>query len=309
VLANSPLDEVSVVIPCYNGAAFLAEAIESCFAEGVFGRRLIVVDDGSTDATPDLLAGYGARLRAYRVPNGGPSRARNTGLALVETGYVVFLDADDTYEGGFLSGLAEALTDTGADLALGPMQVIALNGALLRRNQPPIMSDPDTFATAWLGGHTVGVHAQMWRTEALRAIGGFNAQLRTLEEIEHVARAVLAGARVVTSDKGAASYIDRGNTDRVRYGNSEAVITSAVTAWEALEALIGNRPEVRRALGRQYYSQARSAFRQGHVALGRRALRRARACRFQGHHGTRRHQMLCALLGLEWKEFLVRPWK
>lgn len=284
----------------------MAEAIESCFAEGVSGRRLIVVDDGSTDTTPDLLTGYGARLRAHRVPNGGASRARNTGLGLVETRYVVFLDADDTYEDGFLRGLAEALAGSGADLALGPMRVIDVAGRVQRTRHPPTMSYPDRFLVAWLDGQTVGTHAQMWRTAALRAIGGFNPQMRTLEEIEHVARAVLGGAKVVTSDRGAARYIDRGNADRVRYGNSEAVITSAVDAWEALEQQLGARAEARRALGWRFYNQARSAFRQGHLALGRRALARARACGFRGHAGTRGHRMLCAVLGLEWKEALMR---
>ncbi|MCU0563274.1 MAG: glycosyltransferase, partial [Desulfobacterales bacterium] len=72
---------VSVVVPTCNRAWCLAEALESVLAQGLTGVELIVVDDGSTDGTPQLLAGYGESIRVLRQENRGVSAARNAGIA------------------------------------------------------------------------------------------------------------------------------------------------------------------------------------------------------------------------------------
>src|SRR5215211_2313466 len=85
---------VSVVIPCYNQAHFLSEAIESVLAQSHPNFEIIVVDDGSTDDTSEIAARY-PEVRLVRQENKGLSGARNAGLAHSEGEYVVFLDADD----------------------------------------------------------------------------------------------------------------------------------------------------------------------------------------------------------------------
>src|SRR5574337_356453 len=90
-----PRPTVSVVVPAYNAAAFLRRAIDSVLGQTAVDLELLVVDDGSTDATLQLLAGYGERLRAISQVNAGPAGARNRGLALARGRYIAFLDADD----------------------------------------------------------------------------------------------------------------------------------------------------------------------------------------------------------------------
>src|ERR671911_2120937 len=85
---------VSVVIPCYNQAHFLGEAIESVLAQSYPRFEIIVVDDGSTDDTSKVAARYPGVRYVYQN-NQGVSAARNSGLARSEGEYVVFLDADD----------------------------------------------------------------------------------------------------------------------------------------------------------------------------------------------------------------------
>lgn len=89
---------VSVIIPAYNSARFLADAVRSVFAQTYSVRECIVVDDGSTDNTKEvlekLLALY-PLLKAARQANGGPSSARNLGMRLCSGDVVSFLDADD----------------------------------------------------------------------------------------------------------------------------------------------------------------------------------------------------------------------
>lgn len=87
----------SVVIPTYNCAAYLRQSIESALWQSIAPekREVIVVDDGSTDETPQLVARFGSAVRYIRQENRGVSHARNAGIALARGKYVAFLDADD----------------------------------------------------------------------------------------------------------------------------------------------------------------------------------------------------------------------
>lgn len=84
----------SIIIPTYDHAAFLRDAIDSALAQTA-RVEVVVVDDGSTDETPAVLASYGDRIRAFRVEHYGPSAARNRGLVEALGEFVMFLDADD----------------------------------------------------------------------------------------------------------------------------------------------------------------------------------------------------------------------
>src|SRR4051812_16000050 len=85
---------VTVVIPCYNQARFLGEAIESVLRQTHRAREVVVVDDGSTDGTAAVAARY-PDVQLIRQPNRGLAAARNRGLAESRGAYLVFLDADD----------------------------------------------------------------------------------------------------------------------------------------------------------------------------------------------------------------------
>jgi glycosyltransferase involved in cell wall biosynthesis len=88
---------VSVIVCVYNCERYLAEALDSVFAQTFRDFELIVVDDGSTDRTPEIVASYGARLRAIHQRNGGVSAARNAGLRAARGEWIAFLDADDIW--------------------------------------------------------------------------------------------------------------------------------------------------------------------------------------------------------------------
>jgi len=91
-------ERFSVIMPCYNAASFIREAVESALAQTHPLHELIVVDDGSTDASLDILEGItDSRLRVIRAAHGGVSRARNRGLEEATGDYVCFLDADDRW--------------------------------------------------------------------------------------------------------------------------------------------------------------------------------------------------------------------
>jgi glycosyltransferase involved in cell wall biosynthesis len=91
--ARSP--RISVVMPVYNRAGEVAEAIESVLAQEQEDLELIVVDDGSTDGSADVVRGFGDRVRLVETTNGGVGAARNAGIALARGEYLAYCDSDD----------------------------------------------------------------------------------------------------------------------------------------------------------------------------------------------------------------------
>jgi glycosyltransferase involved in cell wall biosynthesis len=90
---NTPI--VSVIIPAFNAARFVGRAVQSVLSQTHRALDLIVVDDGSTDGTMEVLRGFGGQIRWFAQTNRGPAAARNVGLAHARGEVVMFLDADD----------------------------------------------------------------------------------------------------------------------------------------------------------------------------------------------------------------------
>ena len=88
---------VSCIIPVFNGERYLREALDSILAQTHRPFDIIVVDDGSTDGTPAVVAGYGVQVRYVRQPNTGPAAARNLGVRSGGGEFIAFLDADDLW--------------------------------------------------------------------------------------------------------------------------------------------------------------------------------------------------------------------
>jgi len=106
-----PTAKVSVIIPTYNRADLILESIESVFAQSFTNHEIVVVDDGSTDTTRDVLAPFvrAGRLRYAFQDNRGESAARNTGIGMARGDYVLFLDSDDLLLPQTLEKLAACL--------------------------------------------------------------------------------------------------------------------------------------------------------------------------------------------------------
>ncbi len=100
---------VSVLVCVYNGDFCVSRALDSAFAQDFKGAEVVVVDDGSTDRTPEVLRGYGDRIRVVRQKNLGLAAARNASVAASRSEYVAILDADDRWLPGRLSKTVAAL--------------------------------------------------------------------------------------------------------------------------------------------------------------------------------------------------------
>lgn len=105
------MSKISVIMPCYNGEELVAQAIESALGQACPDFEVILVDDGSTDATPEIVQRYtdDTRFRLLRKSNGGVGSARNLGMEHCTGDYFLFLDADDELLPGCLNNMVEQL--------------------------------------------------------------------------------------------------------------------------------------------------------------------------------------------------------
>jgi SAM-dependent methyltransferase len=174
---------ISVIIPCFNQAHFLGEAIASVLAQTYRHYEIIIVDDGSTDKSADVAAAYPG-VRCIRQGNQGLAAARNTGLCASQGAYLVFLDADDRLLPQALeAGLRCAQAAPDAAFASGHFRYINGDGSLRRESaQEPVAPDP---YLALLQGNYIAMHATvMYRRVALEAVRGFNPSLPACEDYD-----------------------------------------------------------------------------------------------------------------------------
>jgi glycosyltransferase involved in cell wall biosynthesis len=174
---------ISVLVPTYNRAQFLPQCLASVFEQTLQPFEIIVIDDGSTDTTPELLRSYGDRIRYIRKPNGGKSSAMNLGLSAAMGDYVWIIDDDDVALPHALERLVAPLV---ADSALGmtfggcTMAEMRTDGTLKMpgvERDMPAFPDHDLFLALLQHGCFLGQSAILARTSVYRQTGLFDVQL------------------------------------------------------------------------------------------------------------------------------------
>ena len=172
----------SVVIPTFNRARYLPEALDSVFAQGVGDVQVIVVDDGSTDGTRSVVANYGRGVVYLYQRRAGAAAARNRGIALAAGTYVSFLDSDDVWLPGKMAlelSLFEALPEAEAvisDARFWELDEIFVasrfedRGLFLAPGQPTLFPPGDP-RLPWLSGSLFATCCLTLRRSALAKLG------------------------------------------------------------------------------------------------------------------------------------------
>jgi hypothetical protein len=174
---------ISVIIPNYNLAQYIGEAIQSVLHQTYQNFEIIVVDDGSTDNSREVIAGYQDRVKYIWQQNRGLSAARNTGLRNATGDLVAFLDADDLWYPEFFSSLIPLLDQPQIGAVYCGSQFIDDAGNLLPQTQT-LTPSPKEFRSYLLDGNFIPVHAVLIRRECLQKICVFDESLTALEDYD-----------------------------------------------------------------------------------------------------------------------------
>lgn len=179
---------VSIVIPTYNRARLVGDAIRSALGQSYPYREVIVSDDGSTDGTPGIVRAFGDAVRYDWQPNAGVEAARNRGASLARGDYLYFLDSDDTIRPHAVDRLV-ALLDAHpeAGIAYGKAEEHDATGTVTRMFEPPyarpagVWSGADELAHLLLGNY-MPTGSLMLRRVVFDGTGGFRSEFHGMAE-------------------------------------------------------------------------------------------------------------------------------
>src|SRR5271166_418126 len=179
------MPRVSVILPVFNAAQTLAQAIDSVRAQAFTDFEIVAVDDGSVDGSIEVLRGYRDAVKMLRQERRGPSAARNLGVANCGGEYLGFLDADDWWKPEFLAKMVAALErDRECVMAYCDLQLVDSLGKpfktslmAVRENRPPTVQDMlDALWPIMPSGVVI-------RRDALASVGGYPEPLYAFEDV------------------------------------------------------------------------------------------------------------------------------
>lgn len=223
---------VSVLIPCYNAAPYVGATLESVLAQTWKRLEAIVVDDGSTDGSAAVLAGYSSRgVRVIRQQNaGGAAAARNRALAASSGQLILFLDADDLINPDHLSSLHASIANAPRCIAMSQWDRFSVSPDEARF--PHRSSYWDAPGAAWLVHDWAQAAAMtqcgmfMIPRAILASVGGWDERLTLIDDFEFYARAI-AGSAGVRFAPGARLYYRSGLTHSLSGQQSRRAVESA----------------------------------------------------------------------------------
>ena len=176
---KQPCNLISVIMPCFNAEKYLREAIKSVLQQTYPHVELVVVDDGSTDDSKNILRSYDERIVLIEQENRGPYPARNLGIKNSKGEFVAFLDADDYWHEDCLEELYSAINKSKAALAYCGWQNIGVRG---KRGDPYVPPDYERGNKSELFLHAASpwpIHAALIRRNVLEEVGGFDERWST----------------------------------------------------------------------------------------------------------------------------------
>ena len=169
---NTQQADISVIVPCYNAQRYLNVCLESLRAQKSPEIEMIFIDDGSSDATGEMLDAFAQaepRASVIHIPNGGVSAARNRGLAMARGRYIAFMDADDALEEDSLSLLYQQAIETGAQIISANHTLFDMEkSARVRVEVEPVAQQPMEIAREIIHMHRI--YNNLWNKLYDRAL-------------------------------------------------------------------------------------------------------------------------------------------
>jgi glycosyltransferase involved in cell wall biosynthesis len=187
---------VSAIVRVHNGERHVAETLDAILAQTRPAEEVVVVDDGSTDGTPALLASYGARIRVVRQPNGGLASAFERAFVEARSDYVANCDADDLWEPDKLERqLAALCRHPEIDIAFGGAEVFGTREGAFNTPYPGEgLMEPARLRRELYRADRICVSSALMRRSLLARVGPFRRAASPCEDYDYWLRALAAGA-------------------------------------------------------------------------------------------------------------------
>jgi len=183
---------ISIIIPNYNRASLITKTIDCLLNQSFQDSEIIVVDDGSTDNSVEVIKSYGNKIRLICQQNRGPGAARNRGLEVATGKYIQFFDSDDLCSYNKLQQQVETLEHTNGDIAYSPWSKFYFeermlkpqNNVIQQKGLPNNLNPMDWFLRGW----TIVFQACMFRHSFIKRIGFYRTDLMPTEDSEFLFR-------------------------------------------------------------------------------------------------------------------------
>jgi glycosyltransferase involved in cell wall biosynthesis len=187
------IETISVIVPVHNRQHLIVDALASILAQRCAPLEIVVVDDGSTDDTRDIVRRFGSDIKYLRQERAGVAVARNRGLAESAGEWIAFLDSDDVWLEGALSSAARHLhRRPEVGLVHGRTQIVRLPDAADHR--PRFREDDPPEHRPLLGSMLI-------RRSCFERVGAFDLRLKRSEDLDWLARAAEAGVEAAKIDE------------------------------------------------------------------------------------------------------------
>ena len=271
---------VSVVIATYNRGRLLKETIESVLNQTFQDFELIVVDDGSTDDTEELLKSYGDHLRFLRQENRGPSAARNLGVSHARASWISIQDSDDICAPDHLETLysfAEKKPDVGMVFANGAYLGDPTGKTIIPQEKSKRLANNGVQLTDLFTTSIVRLQAALLSKKALFAIGGLDENLRISMDLDLAFRFFMRFP-IAYLDKVVFFYRRHegniGRNQELRLLENLRVIEKLIQDFPSAAEILG-RKQIDRRKAYRYYRLAKGRWKAGEEDGARNALRQA----------------------------------
>jgi glycosyltransferase involved in cell wall biosynthesis len=201
-LSAPPAPLVSIIIPAYNAADLIGDALDSIAQQTYPNWQVVVTEDGTHDGTEQILDTFGqqvghARVDYWRNPvNQGVSATRNHSMARATGQYLAFLDHDDLWKPDHLERLITRLEETGADFAYAPADFFHSETRAILGVHGPRPVELESFPDSLFDRCYIPVAGAVIRREAANRIGGFDSRCQPTEDLDYWLRCIEAGLRI-----------------------------------------------------------------------------------------------------------------
>lgn len=173
------MPKISVVTQVYNHEKYIGECIESVLNQTYKDFEYIVVDDGSTDNTPQILKSFGKSIKHIRQENKGPASALNTAIKNASSEFIAWLASDDIFMPTKLEEqIAFFDANPGVDLTYTDFYIIDGNGEIKGEVRSPYYSDKKTFLYNLLRGNFINGSSVMFKRDCIDKVGYFDEEMR-----------------------------------------------------------------------------------------------------------------------------------